>query len=240
MQYWLEQIDAAHVISGNVFSGVEREIAMAAWRVGMTCFGAAGALLSLVATSLAAPGDLHRVSGVVVNLRAGPSDDTNVRGQVEQGEQLIEVTRQGAWYGVRVLRTGEEGWVYGDLIEQVSASSFGAGGVGAVSDAGFLELSEDFNRLMASLGSEFGYSIVERVEVIDNTTLRVTPSATWLRDGSRDAHVMGTAAMYQMWKNRQNGVPVRVILQGLSGETYVTVDDTGTAPLLRVAGIGSG
>ena len=46
--------------------------------------------------ALAAPGDIHRISGAdVVNLRAGPTDASNIRGSV------------------RVLQTGEEGWVYG-------------------------------------------------------------------------------------------------------------------------------
>ena len=68
-------------------------------------------LLLVAAAGLAeaAPGDLHRVSAERANLRADPSDDSNVRGQLERGEQLIELVRDGEWHGVRVMRTGEEG-----------------------------------------------------------------------------------------------------------------------------------
>ena len=58
----------------------------------------------------------------VVNLRAGPSDESNIRGRVEQGDEVIELTSEGNWRGVRVLDTGEEGWIYGGLLEAVAQS----------------------------------------------------------------------------------------------------------------------
>ena len=77
----------------------------------------------LCGSALGAPGDIHRVSGAdVVNLRAGPTDSSNIRGKVDQGDEVIELTREGNWIGVRVLQTGEEGWVYGGLLERVTQS----------------------------------------------------------------------------------------------------------------------
>ena len=80
----------------------------------MTCRGSLlGAVLLgiLSGGALAAPGDIHRVSGAdVVNLRAGPSDASNIRGRIDHGDEVIELTRDGNWVGVRVLQTGEEGW----------------------------------------------------------------------------------------------------------------------------------
>ena len=71
--------------------------------------------------ALAAPGDIHRVAGAdVVNLRAGPSDESNIRGRVDQGDEVIELTGEGNWVGVRVLDTGEEGWIFGGLLERVA------------------------------------------------------------------------------------------------------------------------
>ena len=35
---------------------------------------------------------------------------------------MIELTRDGNWIGVRVLQTGEEGWIYSGLLEQVAQS----------------------------------------------------------------------------------------------------------------------
>jgi len=51
------------------------------------------ALLALAAgptTTLAAPGDLHRVTAERVNLRAGPAEDDVVRRRLGPGEELLE------------------------------------------------------------------------------------------------------------------------------------------------------
>ena len=109
-------------------------------------------LALLSGSALAAPGDIHRVSGAdVVNLRAGPTDASNIRGKVDQGDEVIELTREGNWIGVRVLQTGEEGWVYGGLLERVTQSGLlpRDAASGNDGDAGFLQLSEGFDRLIA-------------------------------------------------------------------------------------------
>lgn len=206
---------------------------------------AASAALSILVGggAFAATGDILRVAGEVVNLRAGPSDDTNVRGRVENGEQLLEITRDGDWRGVRVLRTGEEGWVYGGLLEPVATSSFGAGGASvgrslADEDAGFRTLSESFNRLMANINAAAGYPAVRDVRQ-DDDTLLVTPTEEWLISGSRDAHLMTAAAIYEMWKNHQNSAPVRVVMTDAAGQPYVTVDDSADQ-LVTVAGPSQG
>src|SRR3954451_11223605 len=98
------------------------------------------ALLLLANTAWAAPGDVYRVSGERVNLRAGPADDANVRSQILRDEQLIELRRDGNWLGVRDLRTGEEGWVFGNLVAPVSTSTL-ATGPAVPASAGFGELS---------------------------------------------------------------------------------------------------
>ena len=87
--------------------------------------------------ALAAPG----VSGAdVVNLRAGPTDASNIRGSV------------------RVLQTGEEGRVYGrparaggaEGLLPRDAASWNDG------DAGFLQLSEGFDRLIRRVNGDLG------------------------------------------------------------------------------------
>src|SRR3954451_4820615 len=69
----------------------------------------AALLCSLPAAAMAATGDLYQVTSDKANLRAGPSDNDNVRTQLGHGDQLIELRHEGNWYGVRVLRTVEEG-----------------------------------------------------------------------------------------------------------------------------------
>ena len=121
---------------------------------------------------LAATGDTLRVVGERVNLRAGPSDNATVRSQIVQGEQLLELQRDGNWYGVRVLRTGEEGWIFGNLIEPLTASTLG-GGAGAAT-AGFAELSRDFDRLMGNLTQRYGFPLFEKVHQAGGNTLEAT------------------------------------------------------------------
>ena len=69
-------------------------------------------------TALAAPGDLYGVTAERANIRAEPSEGATVQRQIERGDQVLEVKREGDWYGVRVLRTGEEGWIHHDLVER--------------------------------------------------------------------------------------------------------------------------
>ena len=184
--------------------------------------------------AVAAPGDIHQVAGAdVVNLRAGPSDETNIRGRVEQGDEVIELTREGSWVGVRVLETGEEGWIFGGLLQTVSQSGLSPGVVG--SDAGFLQLSESFDLLLRRINTQLGYPVVDAVEQTAEGTLRVVPTPQWLLNGSREAHMMAAAAIYQMWKNHQNSAPVRVVMTDAAGEDYITIVDEAAGPSLAIA-----
>ena len=85
-----------------------------------------------------------------------------MRSQIVQGEQLLELQRDGNWYGVRVLQTGEEGWIFGDLIEPLTASTLGGGAGDAT--AGFAELSRDFDRLMGNLTQRYGFPLFDRAD----------------------------------------------------------------------------
>lgn len=207
---------------------------MLRWLVGVTACGLAGVMAAGPVS--AAPGDTYRVSAERVNLRAGPTDTANVRGQVLQGEQLLELRRDGNWYGVRVLRTGEEGWIFGDLIQPVTPSTLGIGGGPAALTAGFGDLSRDFDRLMGTLGQRAGLSLASKVSQREGNTLEVTLTPDWLRAGSTEEHLFAASAIYQMWKNHQNSAPVRVVLVEPNGDRYITIDETGPAEqLLTIA-----
>lgn len=183
----------------------------------------------------AAPGDIHRVvNAELVNLRAGPSNEANVRGQVRQGDEVIELTSDSGWVGVRVLDTGEEGWIFSELLESVARSTLGPA-EGVVSDAGFRRLSEGFNQLIGRINDDLGYPIVQGTEQPDERVLRVAPTHSWLINGSRDAHLMAATAFYQMWKNHQNNQPVELVMLNERGEEYITITDETNGPDLRVA-----
>lgn len=195
------------------------------------------AALALVATSAAsaATGDTLRVVAERVNLRAGPSDNANVRSQILQGEQVLELRRDGNWYGVRVLRTGEEGWMFGNLLEPLSPSALGA--VAAVEPtSGFRELAPDFDRLLGNLSQRYGFPLFASVVQAGGNRLELTVSPQWLRAGSADEHLLAATAVYEMWKNHQNGAPVEVVMLEPGGKRYLTIDDAREdGPLLTVA-----
>jgi uncharacterized protein YgiM (DUF1202 family) len=206
-----------------------------------TCRGSAFGFMVLgflSGTAFAAPGDIHRVSGAdVVNLRAGPTEASNIRGRVDQGDEVIELTRDGNWIGVRVLQTGEEGWIYGGLLERVAQSGLlpGDAGTGAGGDAGFLQLSEDFDRLIRRVNDDLGYPMVEEAAPVADGVLQVRPTAAWLRSGGRDAHMMGALAFYQLWKNYQDGRPVTLVMTDERGQEYIRIADGDLGPELAIA-----
>ena len=97
---------------------------------------AAFCMIRFAVPASAAPGDVLKVTAERANLRAGPSDKTDVSGQVQRGEELLELQRQGDWLGIRVVRTGEEGWIYANLVQLASATRLGR----ETAPAGFKDL----------------------------------------------------------------------------------------------------
>jgi hypothetical protein len=183
--------------------------------------------IALAGTALAGPGDVYKVTGERVNLRAGPTDQSAVRTQVLQGEDLIELAQQGRWLGVRVARTGDEGWVYGDLVRRTAQSTLGR----RVSAAGFGKYSRDFDGLIEAINGELGFPMVASLEHGANNTLRVTPTTEWMLGTGRDAKLYAAAALHQMWKNASGGRPANVALL-LNNAPFLSVSDTNSGPVI--------
>jgi uncharacterized protein YraI len=189
--------------------------------------------LALAATgAAAAPGDVYRVTGERVNLRSGPSDQANIRSTVGQGDELLEVRNQGPWLGVRVIRTGEEGWVFSDLVRRTTESSLGGGSGGGRADAGFAQISPGFDQLLGSVNNQLGYRFADKVERANGGTLRVTPTQEWLYNTGRDGKLMTALAVHEMWKSYNNGRPVNLNMLDAQGRDLMSVRDTGTGPVL--------
>ncbi|WP_247887287.1 SH3 domain-containing protein [Azospirillum sp. SYSU D00513] len=186
------------------------------------------AMLALAPPAGAETGDVYSVSGERVNLRSGPSDSASIRSTVERGTDLIELKRDGQWIGVRVERTGEEGWVFSDLVRRVEASNLG-GGVGA-----FARISPQFDGLLDEIGREVGYSIIDRVVSAEGDRLRVRPTADWMDKASSDTKMMTALAIYQMWKNHNNGRPVDVDLVDRRGTSLIGIADGADGPELAL------
>ncbi|HEX2887910.1 SH3 domain-containing protein [Vineibacter terrae] len=190
---------------------------------------AMAASIAFVASALAATGDVHKVSGERVNVRTGPSNQATIRGQLLQGEELIELAQQGSWLGVRVARTGEEGWVYSDLVRRVSQSTLDR----RIPTAGFRQYARDFDMLIETINAHIGTPMVAEINKAPNNTLRVTPTAEWMLNTGRDAKLYAALAVYQMWKSASGGRPANVALV-LGGANYITVSETSNGPVLAV------
>ena len=184
----------------------------------------------------AAPGDIHRVVNAdLVNLRAGPSEESSVRGTIERGDEVIELTRQR-----QLARRARAAHRRGRLDLRTTPGAGGAqharhGWPPTSRRRRLLATLEGFNRLIRSINADLGYPIVQEVQQPEADLLRVVPSRDWLINGSREAHLMAAAAMYEMWKNHQNGAPVRLVMVDDEGRDYITIVDDETGPNLSIA-----
>lgn len=131
---------------------------------------------------------------------------------------------------IRVIRTGEEGWIHGNLVQLSSATRLGR----ETEPAGFKDLSPGFDSLMRTIEERYGYQMVERVEVTEERTLRVVPTREWLVFGGRQDHLLAVLAFYQMWKGNQDDQAVNVSLMDEKGGQYITVSDDSSGPSLRI------
>lgn len=195
----------------------------------MSLFGlGALGMTAVTVPAMAAPGDTYTITGDRVNVRSGPSDRASVRTTVPRGDELLELRQEGNWTGVRVLRTGEEGWVFSDLLRQRSTSTLKSGGSGRGS---FARYSSGFDNLIGRVDEELGYHFADRVDVGENGTLRVTPTQEWLFNTSREAKIYAALALYEMWKNHNNGRPVSLAL-GARGMNPITIEDRSNGPFM--------
>ena len=138
---------------------------------------------------------------------------------------------------MRVLQTGEEGWIYDGLLEQVAQSGLLPGDAEqrAAAMPVFLQLSEDFDRLVRRVNDDLGYAMVEEAAPVADGVSQVRPSVVWLRSGGRDAHIMGALAFYELWKNYQNGRPVTLVMPDEQGREYIRIADGDLGPELAIA-----
>ena len=179
----------------------------------------------------AAPGDVYRVNTAKVNLRAGASDKTQALSTVTPVDELIELRRDGSWIGVRVLSTGEEGWIYGELAEQITKSRL-------QEDTDVLaaeQLSPDFDQLLQQVENQLGYPMLTRLTQSESNGLRVALSHDWLRQASHEAHLMATIAFYHTWKTHNAGRSVELTLLDEQSEAYMAIRDEPNGPALWIA-----
>lgn len=186
--------------------------------------------LALSTSVLAATGDIYQVNSAKVNLRNGPSDTNRVLTTLERGTELLELRREGSWLGVRVMATGDEGWIFENLLEPQTQSRLQRTAPALT----FKDISADFDQLMGRISGYLGYPVVAGLEQPETGTLRITASPDWLLRKSTDAHLMAATMFYQMWRDTQGGQPVKLVVADHQGDDYIIVADSDDGPQLTV------
>jgi hypothetical protein len=88
------------------------------------------ALVTVIPTALAAPGDVLYVKGNNVRVRTAPSVKAPILRQVHYGHVVIEIERQGEWVKVSLGRGQVQiAWIHGSLVERVLHSGDTGSGV---------------------------------------------------------------------------------------------------------------
>lgn len=74
----------------------------------------------------AAEGDLWAVDRQNVNIRSGPSTNTDVLMTINPGETIVEIAAKGEWFFVEFPDRNKRGWIYGPLLTTPGASQAAA------------------------------------------------------------------------------------------------------------------
>jgi len=80
-------------------------------------------LLSMAsAITYAAEGDIFTLLDDS-NFRRGPNSSYSSLGIVRQGEQVVELDMRGGWVKIRIIMSGDVGWLYADSLERKVATN---------------------------------------------------------------------------------------------------------------------
>lgn len=74
----------------------------------------------------AAEGDLLAVSKQNVNIRSGPSTNTDVLMTINPGETIVEIASKGEWFFVEFPDRNKRGWIFGPLLTPSDGSQAAA------------------------------------------------------------------------------------------------------------------
>ena len=80
-----------------------------------------GIAAGTIAPALAAEGDVWAIEGQNVNVRSGPSTNTDILMTINAGEQIVEIASKGDWYFVEFPNRNQQGWIYGPLLVKPGA-----------------------------------------------------------------------------------------------------------------------
>jgi hypothetical protein len=178
--------------------------------------------------ALAGNDDVLIVTGSRVNLREGPSKDTDVVGRLIQGQVIVELEREGEWHRVDIGGGRPGGWVHTSLVRLLPRQEGVTGAGGPAFERFRAALDEDNRRRLQETGT---YPFV-LAEDLGDGMVAVTPSEDWFVGGgdlTDDAW-----RLYRLWKSENGGKAVTLAITDEQGNVYITVQDTATEPLITV------
>ena len=172
--------------------------------------------------ALAAPGNTLYIHGSVVNLREGPSTDTDVIIQLKKGHKLMEFGRQGNWVEVGVEKTGgKSGWIQSSLV----GKEFKGGSSKAPHDADFENFKKAFNELNNKIRRQTGYTFFTNVENMGDGIVQVTASDIWL-SAPRSDREGNLQTIFNMWEAAEKSdLPIAVTVVDKHGNQRMIVKD---------------
>jgi len=75
-----------------------------------------------VGPAAAAEGDLWAVDRQNVNVRSGPSTNTDVLMTINPGDRMVEIAAKGEWFFLEFPDSNQRGWVFGPLLKKPGAA----------------------------------------------------------------------------------------------------------------------
>ena len=163
---------------------------------------------------LAATGDVLYVHGDVVNMRSGPSTDSEIVIQLNKGHKLLEFRRTGDWVEVGADRTGgKSGWIHSALI----GKDFKGGSTKAPANAKFEKFKLAFDELNARIKQQTGIIFFTQADDMGDGIVQVTATDNWLSGPLADRK-SNLNTIFQLWDTAEgSGLPIAVYVVDQNG-----------------------
>ena len=113
----------------------------------------------------AASGELLEVNRNSANLRAEANTSAKVIGQLNQGDRVLEIVRDGQWVSIRAPQLGGYGWIHSSLVDVTKPVSVASKAVNNVVDSSALKsiapAQQSESKSITQNYSMYAYSIAD-------------------------------------------------------------------------------
>jgi len=183
--------------------------------------GIATLVWCVLTSATAAPGDSLRVTGGVVNLRAGPSTDHRVVAQLQRDDRVTEMERRSNWVRIRFDQPdGDSAWIYAALVEPAPPSRSSTAvpsdqpkAEAPAPSAAFKAFRAEFQRFNDTMREALGSPYFDHAEHLGDGRIRVTATQQWLAEDETNRRRKARTVLY-MWQaaqDRRREVAVEIV-----------------------------